>query len=35
MDYKNYQDDSFEQFLQDEVNTHRMYPADDVWKNIE
>lgn len=34
MDYKNYQDDSFEQFLQDEVNTHRMYPADDVWKNI-
>ncbi|MEN9599225.1 MAG: hypothetical protein RL596_1536 [Bacteroidota bacterium] len=34
MDYKDYQDDSFEQFLQEEVNTHRMYPADDVWKNI-
>lgn len=34
MDYKDYQDDSFKQFLQEEVNTHRMYPADDVWKNI-
>ncbi len=29
-----YQDDEFEQFLQDEVKQHRMYPSDDVWKNI-
>ncbi|MBU3743926.1 MAG: hypothetical protein FGM61_05165 [Sediminibacterium sp.] len=26
--------DDFEQFLQDEVKTHRMYPSDQVWNNI-
>lgn len=34
MDYKNYQDDEFEQLLQDEVQQHRMYPSDHVWTNI-
>lgn len=34
MDYKNYQDDEFEQLLQDEVKQHRMYPSDHVWTNI-
>lgn len=29
-----YQDDEFEQFLQDEVKQHRMYPSDHIWKNI-
>ncbi len=29
-----YQDDEFEQFLQDEVKQHRMYPSDYIWKNI-
>lgn len=26
--------DEFEQFLQDEVKQHRMYPSDHVWNNI-
>lgn len=26
--------DNFEQFLQDEVKTHRMYPSDQVWNAI-
>ena len=34
MDNKIYQDDDFEQFLQDEVKQHRMYPSDHIWKNI-
>ncbi len=34
MEYKNYQDDEFEQLLQDEVKNHRMYPSDHVWNNI-
>jgi len=34
MDYKNYQDEDFEQLLQDEVKQHRMYPSDNVWSNI-
>ncbi|HCL06085.1 MAG TPA: hypothetical protein DHW64_09030 [Chitinophagaceae bacterium] len=34
MDKKMYQDDEFEQFLQDEVKQHRMYPSDHVWNNI-
>jgi hypothetical protein len=34
MDYKQYQDDELEQFLQDEVKHHRMYPSDHVWNNI-
>ena len=34
MDYKNYQDEDFEQLLQDEVKQHRMYPSDHVWNNI-
>ena len=34
MDYKNYQDNEFEQFLQDEVSQHRMYPSDQVWAKI-
>ena len=34
MDRNYYQDDEFEQFLQDEVKQHRMYPADHVWNNI-
>jgi hypothetical protein len=33
MDNKMYQDE-FEQFLQDEVKQHRMYPSDNIWKNI-
>ncbi len=33
MDNKFDQDD-FEQFLQDEVKQHRMYPSDHIWKNI-
>ena len=33
MENKNYQDE-FEQFLQDEVKQHRMYPSDHIWKNI-
>jgi hypothetical protein len=33
MDNKMYQDE-FEQFLQDEVKQHRMYPSDSIWKNI-
>ncbi len=33
MDNKFYQDE-FEQFLQDEVKQHRMYPSDHIWKNI-
>ena len=34
MDRKYYQDNEFEQFLQEELNDHRMYPADEGWKNI-
>ena len=34
MEYKNYQDDEFEQLLQNEVKHHRMYPSDRVWNNI-
>jgi len=34
MDRKYYQDNEFEQFLQEELKDHRMYPADDAWKNI-
>ncbi len=34
MDYKNYQNDEFEQLLQNEVKQHRMYPSDHVWTNI-
>ncbi len=34
MDYKNYQDEDFEQLLQDEVKQHRMYPSDHIWNNI-
>ncbi|MBS1745059.1 MAG: hypothetical protein JST21_02695 [Bacteroidetes bacterium] len=26
--------DDFERYLQDQVNEHRMYPSDHVWKNI-
>ncbi len=33
MEDKEYQDD-LEQFLQDEVKQHRMYPSDHIWKNI-
>lgn len=33
MDNKMYQDE-FEQFLQDEVKQHRMYPSDHIWRNI-
>lgn len=33
MDNKFYQDD-LEQFLQEEVKQHRMYPSDHIWKNI-
>lgn len=33
MDNQNYQDE-FEQFLQDEVKQHRMYPSDHIWNNI-
>ncbi|MES2372306.1 MAG: hypothetical protein V4557_06990 [Bacteroidota bacterium] len=34
MDNKFYQDDELEQFLQEEVKQHRMYPSDHIWKNI-
>jgi hypothetical protein len=34
MDNKIYQDDELEQFLQEEVKQHRMYPSDHIWKNI-
>lgn len=34
MDFKNYQDEDFEQLLQDEVKQHRMYPSDHIWGNI-
>jgi hypothetical protein len=30
----NVNQDEFEQFLQDEVKQHRMYPSDHIWKNI-
>lgn len=30
----NFYQDEFEQFLQDEVKQHRMYPSDHIWKNI-
>src|SRR5476649_1838021 len=33
MDNRQYQDE-FEQFLQDEVKQNRMYPSDNIWKNI-
>ncbi|NCI45436.1 porin family protein [Sediminibacterium soli] len=33
MENEMYQDE-FEQFLQNEVKQHRMYPSDHVWKNI-
>ena len=33
MENKMHQDD-FEQFLQDEVKQHRMYPSDHIWKNV-
>jgi hypothetical protein len=29
-----YQQEDFEQFLQDEVKSHRMYPSDPVWNKI-
>jgi hypothetical protein len=34
MENKMYQDDEFEQFLQDEVKQHRMFPSDHIWNNI-
>jgi hypothetical protein len=34
MDYKHYQEEDFEQFLHQEVDDYRMYPSDQVWKNI-
>jgi hypothetical protein len=34
MDNKMYQDE-LEEFLQDEVNDHRMYPSDQIWRNIQ
>ncbi|MES2004559.1 MAG: hypothetical protein V4450_08560 [Bacteroidota bacterium] len=34
MDNKIYQDDELEQFLQNEVKQHRIYPSDHIWKNI-
>jgi hypothetical protein len=33
MDDKLYQDD-FEEFLQDQVRNHRMFPSDSIWRNI-
>ncbi len=33
MENQNYKDE-LEQFLHDEVKQHRMYPSDQVWKNI-
>ncbi len=33
MDNKGYQEE-FEQFLQDEVKQHRMYPSEHIWRNI-
>lgn len=29
-----YHEDELEQFLQDEIKDHRMYPSDQVWRNI-
>lgn len=34
MDHQYNQDKEFEQFLQEELKDHRMYPEDEVWKNI-
>lgn len=34
MDRKYYQDNEFEQFLQEELKDHRMYPADEAWNSI-
>ncbi|WP_439504499.1 outer membrane beta-barrel protein [Sediminibacterium sp.] len=34
MDRRYNQDNEFERFLQEELQDHRMYPADGVWKNI-
>jgi hypothetical protein len=34
MDNKMYQDE-LEEFLQDEVKDHRMYPSDQIWRNIQ
>lgn len=34
MDRKYYQDNEFEQFLQEELKDHRMYPADESWNSI-
>lgn len=34
MDRRYNQDSEFERFLQEELQDHRMYPADGVWKNI-
>lgn len=34
MDRKYNQDNAFEQFLREELQDHRMYPADNVWKKI-
>lgn len=34
MDRRYNQDNEFERFLQEELQDHRMYPADSVWKNI-
>lgn len=34
MDRKYYQDNEFEQFLQEELKDHRMYPADEAWNKI-
>ena len=27
--------DELEEFLQDEINDHRMYPSDQIWRNIQ
>jgi len=34
MDNKRYQDE-LEDFLQDEIKDHRMYPSDQIWRNIQ
>jgi hypothetical protein len=34
MDNKMYQDE-LEDFLQDEIKDHRMYPSDQIWRNIQ
>jgi hypothetical protein len=34
MDNKMYQDE-LEEFLQDEIKDHRMYPSDQIWRNIQ